>query len=76
MAKYRVGRKTGLVIITADGTKVIARCESKEIANEICLLLNKEELPPHVVKFRIEELEDRCEYLLTELEKIKGDDFI
>ena len=65
MNKYRVGRKLGTVILTVDGTKEIAHCTSKEIAQEICSLLNgakpvnvdladvSDELPAHVVKFRI-----------------------
>jgi len=40
MTKYRVGRKLGTVILTVDGTKEIAHCTSKEIAQEICILLN------------------------------------
>lgn len=33
--------------------------------------LNEDSLPGHVVKFRLEELEGRYEYLLKELDKLK-----
>lgn len=34
-------------------------------------ILNEDSLPGHVVKFRLEELEGRYEYLLEELDKLK-----
>lgn len=38
--KYRVGNHTGLVILTTDDSKEVAHCVNKEIAQEICYLLN------------------------------------
>ena len=43
--KYRVGRKTGLVILTTKDSKEVASCATKEIAREICRLLNKDQKP-------------------------------
>ena len=37
--KYRVGRKQGLVVLD-ENSRVVAHCEQKEIAKEICVLLN------------------------------------
>lgn len=38
--KYRVGNHTGLVILTTHDSKEVAHCATKEIAQEICYLLN------------------------------------
>jgi len=40
--KYRIGRKTGLVILTTSDSKEVVTCVSKDIAIKVCKLLNKE----------------------------------
>ena len=40
--EYRIGRKTGLVILTTKDSKEVASCKTKEIAKEICSLLNRQ----------------------------------
>lgn len=40
---YRIGRKTGLVILTTKDSKEVATCRTVDIASKICRLLNKEE---------------------------------
>ena len=40
---YRIGKKTGLVILTTKDSKEVCTCRSVDITAKICRLLNKEE---------------------------------
>ena len=83
--KYRVGRKQKRVILDENGYEVaICHKGKEEVAQQICDLLNEHglvskneslqnvsnTLPDLVVKFRLEELEIKYDYLMEQFNKI------